>query len=72
MSRRPTLVCLNGARATVTRYAPKATGGFFTEVFEVTDPAGFAAACTPETIEALRRGKLRDQVPEAELEDQIA
>lgn len=58
---RPTLVCLNRGANTVTRYIPKPTGGFFTEAFDVIDREQFDRACRPETIEALRKGLLRDQ-----------
>jgi hypothetical protein len=59
--KRPTLVCLNRGANTVTRYIPKITGGFFTEVFAIIDREEFDFACQPETIEGLRLGKMQGQ-----------
>lgn len=68
--RKPTLVCLNNSADTLTRYIPKPIGGFFTEKFEILDREDFNAACTPETIENVRLGKMRDQETPPELQDQ--
>ena len=68
--KRPSLVCLNNGTNTLTRYVPKPAGGFFTERFEIIDRAGFDASTTPETIEQVRLGKMRDQETPAELVDQ--
>jgi hypothetical protein len=59
--KKPTLVCINNSKNSVTRYISKPTGGFFTEKFDVIDREQFNNACTKETIEALRLGHLADQ-----------
>jgi hypothetical protein len=58
---RPTLVCLNNSTDTLTRYIPKPTGGFFTEVFEIVDRENFNGALRPETLEIIRMGKMAGQ-----------
>lgn len=72
--KRPTLVCLNNGTEPprLTRYVPKPTGGFFVEAFDIVDKEQAARSLNVETIEGLRLGKMRDQVPEAELHDQLA
>lgn len=68
--RKPTLVCLNNGTDTLTRYIPKPNGGFFTERFEIIDREEFNRATTPQTIENVRLGKMRDQETPPELQDQ--
>ena len=59
--RKPSLVCLNNGRDTLTRYAPKPNGGFYSEAFEITDRPRFNASLTIETIENVRLGKMKGQ-----------
>jgi hypothetical protein len=68
--RKPTLLCLNNGTNTLTRYVPKPAGGFFTEVFEITDRAEFDKATTPQTMENVRLGKMAGQETPPELVDQ--
>lgn len=73
-AKRPALVCLNNGSEPprITRYVPKPTGGFYTEVFDIVDPEQCNRSLTVETMEGLRLGKMRDQVPQEELTDQLA
>lgn len=66
------LVCINNAEKRMTRWARKVTGGFWYERFDIVDEDAFRRSCTPETIEGVRRGKMRDQVDESRLQDQLA
>jgi hypothetical protein len=52
---KPTLVCLNNGRNTLTRYVPKPMGGFWAEGFEIVDKAEFAKEALP-TVVALQQG----------------
>jgi hypothetical protein len=70
MSRRPTLVCVNNATDTLTRYIPKVFGGFFTEVFKIVDRDAFDKSLTPETVERVRLGFMEGQETPPELDTQ--